>query len=139
MATAGPESGVCSETHGDRRGRRGARSAAHLAARDRRAVAFGCLRPPLPWRRPPALPEAAAADPRNPPSPPDAGRHRMENTMTLYTDRHDVPASYWRWKNFSPTESACRGTGRLLINERTLDALHALCDRLGKPPILRCA
>ena len=84
-------------------------------------------------------PEQPPPTPAIHPRPPDAGRHSMENTMTLYTHRHDVPASYWRWKNCSPTEIACRGTGRLLINEWALDALQALRDRLGKPLILRSA
>jgi len=34
-------------------------------------------------------------------------------------------------------EIACRGTGRLLINEAALDKLQALRDRLGKPLIVR--
>jgi zinc D-Ala-D-Ala carboxypeptidase len=45
----------------------------------------------------------------------------------------------WRWKNFSPAEIACRGTGKLLINEPALDKLQALRDRLGKPLIVRSA
>ena len=27
----------------------------------------------------------------------------------------------WRWPNFSPAEIACRGTGKLLVNEAALD------------------
>ena len=50
-----------------------------------------------------------------------------------------VPESAWRWPNFSPTEIACRGTGKLLINEPALDRLPALRDRLGKPLIVRSA
>ena len=38
----------------------------------------------------------------------------------------DVPAAAWRWPNFSPAEIACRGTGKLLIDEPALDALQAL-------------
>ena len=41
--------------------------------------------------------------------------------------------------NFSPAEIACRGTGRLLLNEAALDKLQALRDRLGKPLIVRSA
>jgi zinc D-Ala-D-Ala carboxypeptidase len=47
--------------------------------------------------------------------------------------------STWRWPNFSPAEIACRGTGKLLINEPALDKLQALRDRLGKPLIVRSA
>jgi zinc D-Ala-D-Ala carboxypeptidase len=56
--------------------------------------------------------------------------------MTFYTHWRDAPAADWRWPNFSPAEIACRGTGRLLLNETALDALQALRDRLGKPLIV---
>jgi zinc D-Ala-D-Ala carboxypeptidase len=59
----------------------------------------------------------------------------LEETMTttFYDHWRDVPKSAWRWTNFSPAEIACRGTGKLLINEPALDRLQALRDRLGKP------
>ena len=38
--------------------------------------------------------------------------------MTIYSHWRDVPAATWRWPNFSPAEIACRGTGKLLVNER---------------------
>jgi hypothetical protein len=59
--------------------------------------------------------------------------------MTLYTHWRDVPAAAWRWPNFSPAEIACRGTGKLLVNEAAIDKLQALRDRLGKPLIVRSA
>ena len=61
--------------------------------------------------------------------------------MTTTSHRHwrDVPEGTWRWPNFSPAEIACRGTGKLLINEPALDKLQALRDRLGKPLIVRSA
>src|SRR5690606_14597627 len=61
--------------------------------------------------------------------------------MTTMTYKHwrDVPERSWRWKNFSPAEIACRGTGSLRINEEALDKLQALRDRLGKPLIVRSA
>jgi hypothetical protein len=59
--------------------------------------------------------------------------------MTFYTHWRDVPATAWRWPNFSPAEIACRGTGKLLVNEAALDALQALRVRLGKPLIIRSA
>ena len=61
--------------------------------------------------------------------------------MTTTCHRHwrDVPDSARRWPNFSPAEIACRGTGKLLINEPALDKLQALRDRLGKPLIVRSA
>ena len=60
-------------------------------------------------------------------------------TTTFFDDWHEVPEGTWRWPNFSPAEIACRGTGKLLINEAALDRLQALRDRLGKPMIVRSA
>ena len=48
-------------------------------------------------------------------------------TTTFYDHWRDVPASAWRWPNFSPAEIACRGTGKLLVNEPALDK--------RKPPV----
>ncbi|GAA0650931.1 hypothetical protein GCM10009424_29880 [Sphingomonas ursincola] len=61
--------------------------------------------------------------------------------MTTMTYKHwrDVPDRSWRWKDFSPAEIACRGSGSLRINEEALDKLQALRDRLGKPLIVRSA
>ena len=53
-------------------------------------------------------------------------------TLT-YPHWRDVPASAWRWPNFSAAEIACRGTGKLLANEAALDRLRALQDRLSTP------
>ena len=36
-------------------------------------------------------------------------------------------------------ETACRGTGRLLLNDAALDNLQALRDKLGKPLIVPTA
>src|SRR5690606_19816920 len=51
----------------------------------------------------------------------------------------EVPEGVWRWKNFSPAEIACRGSGSLRLNEEALEKLQALRDRLGKPLIVRSA
>ena len=59
-------------------------------------------------------------------------------TTTFYGHWRDVPDRAWRWRNFSPAEIACRGTGKLLINEPALDK-QTLRDRLGKPLIVRSA
>jgi zinc D-Ala-D-Ala carboxypeptidase len=59
--------------------------------------------------------------------------------MSLYAHWRDVPATTWRWPNFSPAEIACRGTGKLLVNAAALDKLQALRERLGKPLIVRSA
>lgn len=57
----------------------------------------------------------------------------------IYRHHRDVPAVLWRWPSFSPAEIACRGTGKLLINEDALDMLQGLRDRLSKPLIVRSA
>lgn len=60
-------------------------------------------------------------------------------TTTFHSHWREVPEGAWRWKNFSPAEIACRGTGSLAVNEEALDKLQALRDRLGKPLIVRSA
>ncbi|MBJ6372768.1 YcbK family protein [Sedimentitalea arenosa] len=60
-------------------------------------------------------------------------------TTTFYTHWRDVPQTAWRWASFSPAEIACRGTGKLLVNEAALDKLQSLRDQLGKPLIVRSA
>lgn len=45
----------------------------------------------------------------------------------------------WRWPNFTPTELACKGTGRLYFNQDTLDRLQALRDQFGRPLVLTSA
>jgi hypothetical protein len=59
--------------------------------------------------------------------------------MTAYEHYTDVPMAGWRWPSFSPREIACKGTGKVLVNEDALDKLQALRDRLGKPLILTSA
>lgn len=59
--------------------------------------------------------------------------------MTDYAHFTDVPAAGWRWASFSPRELACKGTGKLLVNEDALDKLQSLRDRLRKPLILTSA
>ena len=58
-------------------------------------------------------------------------------TTSYFDHWRDVPEGAWRWKNFSPAEIACRGSGYLRINEEALDRLQALRDRLAKPLIVR--
>ena len=38
-----------------------------------------------------------------------------------------------QWRNFSPIEMACKGTGRLKLNVDAMDKLQALRNRIGKP------
>lgn len=59
--------------------------------------------------------------------------------MTAYEHYVDVPMAGWRWSSFSPREIACKGTGKVLVNEDAMDKLQALRDRLRKPLILTSA
>jgi hypothetical protein len=63
----------------------------------------------------------------------------MIDPTRIFRHFRDVPDDTWRWLSFSPAEIACRGTGKLLVNEPALDKLQALRDRLGKPLIVRSA
>ena len=63
----------------------------------------------------------------------------MSDPIRTFRHFRDVPQNLWRWKNFSPAEIACRGTGQLKLHPEALDKLQALRDRLGKPLILRSA
>jgi hypothetical protein len=63
----------------------------------------------------------------------------MSDPIRTFRHFRDVPARDWRWKNFSPAEIACRGTGQLKLHPEALDKLQALRDRLGKPLIVRSA
>lgn len=51
----------------------------------------------------------------------------------FYNHYSEVEPRDWHWENFAPKEIACRGTGKLLINERSLDQLQALRSFIGKP------
>jgi zinc D-Ala-D-Ala carboxypeptidase len=57
----------------------------------------------------------------------------------IYAHHTKFPMDQWRWPDFSPAEMACRGTGKLMINERSMDMLQELRNRLGKPMIVNSA
>jgi zinc D-Ala-D-Ala carboxypeptidase len=61
------------------------------------------------------------------------------NSPVRYQHWTHVVSQDWRWRNFSPKELACRGTGSLLVNPHALDALQRLRERLGKPIIITSA
>ena len=63
----------------------------------------------------------------------------MPDQINTYRHWRDVPERAWRWKNFSPAEIACRGTGQLKLHPEAMDKLQGLRDRLGKPLIIRSA
>ncbi|MDO5757292.1 MAG: D-Ala-D-Ala carboxypeptidase family metallohydrolase [Rhodobacterales bacterium] len=56
--------------------------------------------------------------------------------MSFYQNWKTVPARLWRWPDFSPVEIACRGTGKLMVNEDALNKLQALRTALAVPMIV---
>ena len=64
---------------------------------------------------------------------------RMADPIRTFRHFRDVPQNLWRWRDFSPAEIACRGTGQLKLHPEALDKLQALRDRLDKPLIVRSA
>jgi zinc D-Ala-D-Ala carboxypeptidase len=60
-------------------------------------------------------------------------------TTNYFTDWRGVPEKLWRWPNFSPEEIACRGDGKIQINEAALDKLQALRDQFEVPLIVHSA
>jgi hypothetical protein len=56
-----------------------------------------------------------------------------------YAHFSEVNAKDWRWPSFSPREIACKGTGKLVIDDEALDKLQKLRDALGKPLVLTSA
>lgn len=59
--------------------------------------------------------------------------------MKYYANFKDFPMRDWRWPDFSPRELACKGTGKLGIDEDAMDALQALRSALGKPIVINSA
>lgn len=59
--------------------------------------------------------------------------------VSFYAHYEDVPASAWRWPNFTPKEIASKGNGSLLVHEPSMDALQKLRDMLGRPIIINSA
>lgn len=56
-----------------------------------------------------------------------------------YSNWREVPAKEWRWKNFSPQEIACKGTGAVIINETALDMLQNARELFNKPFVINSA
>lgn len=59
--------------------------------------------------------------------------------MRHYQSWKDVKPEDWKWKNFSPRELACKGTGQLLVDETAIDKLQQLRDALGVPLLITSA
>jgi len=61
------------------------------------------------------------------------------NEIRTYAHYRDVKPEDWPYKNFTPQEIACRGTGKLIANHAALAKLQALRDLLGRPLIINSA
>lgn len=55
--------------------------------------------------------------------------------MPLLKFKHhtDVPKDEWPWRNFTPRELACKGTGRLEIDSDSISALQSLRLSMNRP------
>lgn len=60
----------------------------------------------------------------------------MSANRVLFNHYSEFPMSEWRWKNFTPAEIACNGTGKLMVDFHSMDCLQALRDDLGEPLVL---
>ena len=49
----------------------------------------------------------------------------------LFEHYDEIPLSSWPYRYFQPPEVACKGTGKILINEMALTALDNLRTHLG--------
>jgi len=49
----------------------------------------------------------------------------------LFAHFNDIPLNGWPYRYFKPNEIACRGTGKILINEDALAALDNFRSRIG--------
>jgi zinc D-Ala-D-Ala carboxypeptidase len=58
----------------------------------------------------------------------------MTVPVRLYQNWRQV--THWPWKNFSPRELACKGTGSILVDDVAIDALQKLRDDLGRPLVV---
>ena len=93
--------------------------------------------PSAPPAAPRAVPVLAVGDPApaaQAPAPPAAPGLTLD-----YASWELVPPSVWCWPNFRPRELACKGSGKLFIQRRALDALQALRRDVGKPLVIASA
>ena len=65
--------------------------------------------------------------------------HASDLTGIMFADVSKIPANLWRWPNFSPQELACKGSGKIMVDEYALDLLQALRNRLNAPMIVTSA
>ena len=51
----------------------------------------------------------------------------------------EIDPAEWPWRNFTPDEIACKGTGRLLIKHAAMHALQIARDTVSKPFVINSA
>lgn len=59
--------------------------------------------------------------------------------MLYYSHWTLIPKDVWKWKNFHPSEIACKGDGSILIDEDAMNRLQLLRTIIGKPLIINSA
>ena len=63
----------------------------------------------------------------------------LRPAQMFYEHYSKVRPNEWHWKNFTPKEIACKGTGELLVDYEAMDALQKLRDILGVPVTINSA
>tara|TARA_Y100000310_G_scaffold92194_2_gene89808 strand:- start:475 stop:858 length:384 start_codon:yes stop_codon:yes gene_type:complete len=58
---------------------------------------------------------------------------------TRFSHFSEVPPGWWRWRNFSPREVACRHCGELVVVETFLNRLQHMRDIWGEPLVITSA
>lgn len=57
----------------------------------------------------------------------------------MQSEIHYSKVMNWRWKNFTPKELSCKGTGFIVVDTHALDCLQRLRILIGKPLIINSA
>ena len=57
----------------------------------------------------------------------------LRPAQMFYEHYSKVKPQDWHWKNFSPSEIACKGNGELLVNYAAMDALQTFRELVAVP------
>jgi hypothetical protein len=93
--------------------------------------------PVVPPVKTPAVPVLAVGDLA--PTKPVPEAKAASGLVLDYSSWELVPPSVWIWPHFKPRELACKGTGKLFVQRKALNALQALRREVGKPLVIASA
>lgn len=63
----------------------------------------------------------------------------VEMPTSFYKHYSGVNPAHWQWPNFTPKEIACKGTGELLVDFASMDALQDFRGFVGVPVTINSA